>query len=90
MSKNSPISMLDPAQTLKRIYVEADDAFRVKSIAGGGLITEVWDYLVVTYPTATTELYTFKTGGSGGTTVNAVTITYTDSTKASISTVVKT
>lgn len=37
-----------------------------------------------------TDTYTFKTGGAGGSTVGTVTITYTDATKATISTVVKT
>jgi len=56
-----------------------------------GFLGEVsYDYLVVTYPDAVTEVYTFKTGGSGGTTVRVITIVYTDSTKASLSTVTRT
>lgn len=39
---------------------------------------------------STTDTWTFKTGGSGGTTVATITITYTDSTKAVISTVART
>jgi hypothetical protein len=39
---------------------------------------------------STTDVWTFRTGGVGGTLVATVTITYTDSTKATISTVVKT
>ncbi len=39
---------------------------------------------------ALTDTYTFKTGGSGGSTVATITITYTDSTKVTISTVAKT
>lgn len=38
----------------------------------------------------TTETYTFKSGGSGGTTTNTVVIVYTDNTRAVISTVTKT
>lgn len=49
-----------------------------------------FDYVAVTYPDAVTELYTFKTGGSGGTTTNTVTLVYTDSGKGSLSTVTKT
>jgi hypothetical protein len=37
-----------------------------------------------------TETWTFKSGGSGGTTTNTVVIVYTDSTLATISTVTKT
>lgn len=39
---------------------------------------------------STTDTYTFKTGGAGGSTVATITITYTDSGKGTISTVVKT
>jgi hypothetical protein len=40
--------------------------------------------------TSTIDTWTFKVGGSGGTLVATITITYTDSTKATISTVVRT
>ena len=42
------------------------------------------DYVATTFPTAVQEVYTYKTGGSGGTTVATMTITYTDSCKTSI------
>jgi hypothetical protein len=48
------------------------------------------DYIAVTYPTGTTETYTYMVGGSSGRTVLVLTITYTDSTKASISSVART
>lgn len=41
-------------------------------------------------PTATTDVFTFKTGGSGGTTVGIVTVTYTDATKTTLSSAVLT
>ena len=41
-------------------------------------------------PAATTDVWTFFTGGLAGTLVNTVTINYTDSTKATILNVVKT
>jgi len=43
------------------------------------------DYVSVAYPLATREVYTFKTGGSGGTIVATVTINYTDATKEFLS-----
>lgn len=49
-----------------------------------GFITSGYDYIGVAYPTSTTETYTYKTGGSSGTTVGTVTVTYTDSTKADL------
>ena len=54
-----------------------------------GLSLPTYDYVSVAYPNATTEIYTFKTGGSGGTTVATVTVVYTDSTKEDLSTVTK-
>lgn len=44
------------------------------------------DYMSLTEDT-TTDTYVFKEGGSGGTTVATIVITYTDSTKETISTV---
>lgn len=55
-----------------------------------GLSIPEFDYVAATYPTGSSEVYTFKTGGSGGTTVAVVTVVYTDSTKANLSTVTKT
>ena len=54
-----------------------------------GLSIPIYDYISVTYPVATTEVFTFKTGGSGGATVAVVTIVYTDATKANLLTVTK-
>jgi hypothetical protein len=49
-----------------------------------------YDYVVMVESPAGTETYTFKSGGSGGTTTNTVVIVYTDASKANISTVTKT
>lgn len=48
-----------------------------------------YDY-VANVSASTTDTYTFKTGGAGGTTVATITLTFTDSTKAVLSTAVKT
>ncbi len=50
-----------------------------------GLPIPEHDYGSVNYATATQEIYTFKTGGSGGTTVGTLTLNYTDATKENIS-----
>ncbi len=47
-----------------------------------------WDYMAPTYG-ATSTAYVFKTGGSGGTVVQTITINYTDATKTVILSVVK-
>lgn len=49
-----------------------------------------YDYIAVTYPVATQEVYTYKLGGLSGATVGIVTITYTDSSKESLLSVEKT
>lgn len=53
------------------------------------LIQAPFDYLSVAYPDSVTEVYTFKAGGSGGTTVTTLTLVYVDASKASLSTLTK-
>lgn len=55
-----------------------------------GLVPGSYDYISYANTSSTVDTYVFKTGGSGGTTVATVTITYTDSTKNQISTVART
>lgn len=71
-------------------FVEIGGNTAVRISDAGSLVKEAHDYIGVTYPNSTTETYTFKSGGSGGTTVATVTVVYTDSTKASLSSVTKT
>lgn len=52
----------------------------------GWVSEEVGRVIEVTYPAADTEVYTFK---SGSTTNFVLTVVYTDSTKANISTVTR-
>lgn len=72
------------SNTLKRIQTNADGEL----VSNGGM--PEWDYVARTEPNATTDLWTFKIGGSGGDVVGTRTIVYTDSTKTLISTVTKT
>lgn len=60
------------------------------SISGGGIGLSSYDYVSRVLTNSTTETYTFKIGGSSGTTVNTVVIVYTDSTLETISSVTKT
>lgn len=60
-------------------------------INNGSLLAGIaWDYVSATYPLTTTEVYEFKTGGSGGTTVATITIVYTTAAKTDLSTVTRT
>lgn len=69
------------------LFNSADGSFESQ---GTGLINESYDYIGITYPTSTTEVYVFKVNGSGGTTVATLTLTYTDDTKDSLSSVART
>lgn len=53
------------------------------------LVTEPYDYIAATYPTTSSEVYTFKSGGSSGTTVATITVVFTDSTKEVLTSVTK-
>lgn len=59
-------------------------------LVSGGMNLPEYDFVSLTISPDTTETYTFKTGGSGGTTVSTVVIVYTDATRSTISTVTKT
>lgn len=55
-------------------------------ISGGLLAGVVYDYGTVAYPTTTKEIYSFYSGGVGGTLVATVTLNYADSQKENLST----
>ena len=55
-----------------------------------GLLPEVFDYIACNYAGATADVYTYKTGGAGGTTTATLTVNWTDATKTVLSTIVRT
>jgi hypothetical protein len=59
-------------------------------ISGSGIGIPAYDFVSMVISPSDTETYTFKTGGSDGSTVATVIIVYTDSTRIDISTVTKT
>ena len=73
----------------RKFYETPDGDVAVRTGIFTGLIDFAYDYVEVTYPTATSEVYEFKIGGSGGTSLATVTLVYTDSTKVNLSTVTK-
>lgn len=70
--------------------VIADDQNSIETLEQTGLIPFEYDYIGVDYPTTSTEVYEYFTGGSGGTLVATVTVTYTDPTKAELVSVART
>jgi len=74
------VSKLDSNQILPAAFDDSSQALNVKAIAGN-LITESYDYLALTYVAAgngagEVETVTYKSGGSAGTVVATLTLTY--------------
>lgn len=62
----------------------------VKPFSMGNLLEGIsFDYIDASYPTISSEVYTYKTGGASGTTVATITVAYTDATKEFISSVTR-
>lgn len=61
----------------------------VAEVVESGLDLPRFDY-VANAPTSLTDVFTFKIGGSTGTSLAVVSVVYTDTTKATISTVTRT
>lgn len=54
------------------------------------LVPASYDSIAVTYPSAVTEVYTYKAGGLSGDTVATITVTYSTSAKEILVSVVRT
>jgi hypothetical protein len=64
------------------VLVDGEVARRVTPTGTGNLLEGViWDHISFTYPDTVTEIFTYKLGGSGGTTAATVTAVYTDADK---------
>ena len=72
-----------PKQDQDQTTYENDLAAR-RVTAISGLIPGTYDYVEVAYPTTTTEVYTFRSGGSGGNIVSIITLVYSDPATKSI------
>jgi len=75
--------------TQQNEYITSHNGAVNVNLAFPGLIDVQYDYISAAYPDDHTEIYTFKTGGSGGTTVATVTVVYTNATKADLSSVTR-
>jgi len=75
----------------QRATVDTTGALKVFDAVTNSLVPAVYDYVGVTYPTTSSEVYTYKTGGSGGTTVSTLTLAFSDAvTKSILTSVTKT
>jgi hypothetical protein len=78
-----------PQSQRDREFLNFDDngdgtTSRLVKVTGGlGSLLEgiTYDYIGATYPSATTEVYTYRLGGSLGTVQATVTVVYTSSSK---------
>lgn len=74
----------DDGETPENVYVDPDTHELLVTNTGGLTPGSGYDYIDVQQTDADTETFVFKTGGAGGTTVQTITINYTNSTKANI------
>jgi len=72
------------------IFADVNSDRSLKVANTGDLVKVAYDTIAATYPDLVTEVYTYKTGGLGGTTVATVTVTYASSSKIDLLSVVKT
>jgi hypothetical protein len=84
------MSQLDADQVIKSVFNSDVDALRVAPSAGT-LVKEDFDYVSMALSAGdTVETYTYKLGGSGGTTVATVVVTYTTNARSVLVSVAKT
>jgi hypothetical protein len=81
---------VDPTTGALLTYGAGGSTATVVGIGPIGQYQVNYDSIVYTNTNATTDTYTYKAGGTSGTTTATVTIVYTDSTKSQVSTVVRT
>jgi hypothetical protein len=84
MLKESGPVPINPAteETLENIDNKMDNLI--------GFEIPPFDYIGVTYPTTTREVYTYRTGGNVGTVVAVITVEYNEVEKINITSVAKT
>jgi hypothetical protein len=69
---------------------QAADMYLANADVIAGIVPYAYDFISANLAGATTDVYTYKTGGAGGTIVATVTIVYTDASKATLSSVART
>lgn len=85
MSNPADPSQFDGVQTLKYAF---SDTASVMKVMNGFLLAKNGRSIAIAYPSSTTETYTYKE--SDASTLMVITVVYTDSTKANMSTVTRT
>lgn len=70
--------------------IAVDSQGRVLTAGGGSIALPTWDYMAGTQTSPTVETYEYYQGGSGGTLVATVVVTYADASKDFITEIEKT
>ena len=86
------MSNISPEEFIQADYLKFEKQggqYFVKVTTNNTLISSKFDYIAMTYPTDSSEVFTYKLGGASGTVVGTVTITYTDNSKTRVSSVAK-
>ena len=83
-----PMTNLDQGQAIRSSYDESAVGLKIRIL--NTCVPANWDYVSLTASNSTTDVYTFKTGGSGGTSAGVITIVYTDSGHNTLSSVTRT
>lgn len=83
---SEPLTIYD---ILKGILTSTWDSVSVTQ-TGGFSPPSSADAVTVTYPSSDSEVYTYRAGGTSGTAVMTITVTYTNGAKDSILNVVRT
>ncbi len=79
------LQSIDTASRLKPVFPNQLTVVNPNGAAVGGLTPgSDYDYIDVQQTSSIVETYVYKLGGSGGTTVRTVTVTYTDSSKGDL------
>lgn len=90
MSAKLPATLGQKTSANSMAVVLASDQSNVGVLTKNSLVGVVYDAIGVNLSGGTTDVYTYYTGGLAGTLVRTVTITYTDSTKSVLQSVVGT
>jgi len=69
------------------VRLEANPSTGALLVSGDLVPNRDYDYIDIQQTSDTVETYVYKLGGSGGTTIRTVVVTYTDGTKANLDTV---
>lgn len=74
----------DQPQKLLKIIDNGDGTYSLASVVFNGLVPKAYDYISLGYTGDNLTSVTYKTGGSGGTTVATLTLGYSGSTLTSV------